>query len=98
MKERMAKKKLAKEMYEQMRREAFGFEKEDEWEDCDDEYYSEDGQEEVKGDNNGRFVFQDKEVTKKDIVNLLYFAMTTGIWHDSTRTNNFSVTSRKAFK
>ena len=43
MKERMAKKKLAKEMYEQMRREAFGFEKEDEWEDCDDEYYSEDG-------------------------------------------------------
>ena len=85
-------------MYEQMRREAFGFEEEDDWEDWDEEYYSEDGLEEVKGDYQGRFVFQDKEVTKKDIVNLLYFAMTTGIWHDSTRAHNFCKPGRKAFK
>ena len=34
------------------------------------------------------YVIEDKEVTKKDIVNLLYFAMTTGLMHDSTRAHN----------
>ena len=88
MKERMVKKKLAKEMFEQMRREVFGFEEEDDWEDCDEEYYSEDGEEEFKEENKGQYVIEDKEVTRKDIVNLLYFAMTTNLMHDSTRAHN----------
>ena len=42
LKERMVKKKLAKSLFEQMKREVFGEVEEDYWEDCEDEDFSED--------------------------------------------------------
>ena len=53
LKERIAKKKLGKSMFEQMRRDIFGYDEEDLWEDCEEEYFSEDGSEEMKEETKG---------------------------------------------